>query len=177
MADAWDVQSIFPRLFETAPLENLLFSFFNFFWVLCFYEYFIDKDKDKKISSRWKYLVLIFCLLSLTVYTLYFCNQEIVTIPYWVTGVFILIIPAIIIFSLNPKLLKKIIIPTIFFAFVFLIHEAVSLYLGHWWWPGEYLLPLNINGIIFPLDDVIIWYILSTPALIGGYEFFMDDNK
>lgn len=24
----------------------------------------------------------------------------------------------------------------------------------------------------FPIDDVIIWYFLSTPVLIGGYEYF-----
>src|SRR5680860_1431326 len=45
VANAWDVQSILPRLFGIAPIENIIFAFLNFFWVLSFYEYFIDKDK------------------------------------------------------------------------------------------------------------------------------------
>jgi hypothetical protein len=66
---------------------------------------------------------------------------------------------------------------TLFFAGAFFIHELVSLKIGHWWWPGEYLLPINLGSIIFPIDDVIIWYFLSTPVLIGGFEFFFDDFK
>lgn len=177
LANAWDVASNFPRLFAVAPLENLFYAFINFFWPLCFYEYFIDRDTDKKISAKWKYLIGIYCLLSITVYSLYAYNANYITINYWVIGLITLFIPAVIIFSKNPKLIKKVIIPTIFFGSVFCVHEIMSILIGHWWWPGTYLLPLNINGIIFPLDDAIIWYVLSTPALIGGYEFFMDDYQ
>ena len=177
LADAWDVASIFPRMFDVAPVENLLYAFINFFWPLAFYEYFIDKDKEKNISTKWKYLIGLYCILSIAVYSLYIFNQKIIAVNYWLIGIFILIIPAILLFNHNKKLLKKIIVPTIFFGFVFFIHEIISLLIGHWWWPGQYLIPLNINGIIFPLDDVIIWYILSTPVLIGGYEFFVDNDR
>jgi Mn2+/Fe2+ NRAMP family transporter len=96
---------------------------------------------------------------------------------YFTTAIIILIIPSIIIFSKDFKLLKKVFLPTIFFAMIFFIYELVSLKIGSWWWPGEYLLPIKIFGKIFPLDDVIIWYFLSTITLIGGYEFFADDEK
>ena len=43
LANSWDVQSILPRLFGIAPLENMLFAFINFFWVLSFYQYFIEE--------------------------------------------------------------------------------------------------------------------------------------
>jgi hypothetical protein len=89
----------------------------------------------------------------------------------------ILIIPSLLIFYHKPKLIKKTILPTIFFALVFFVYELTSLLIGSWWWPGEYLWPITIFGHIFPLDDVIIWYFLSTPTLIGGYEIFMDDGK
>jgi hypothetical protein len=49
--------------------------------------------------------------------------------------------------------------------------------IGSWFWPGEYLLNLNIFGLKMPLDDIIIWYFLSTPVLIAGYEYFVNDNK
>lgn len=176
LADAWDVQSTLPRLFGTAPIENLIYAFFNFFWPLCFYEYFIDKDKSYKTSKKLKYLVGLYLALSLAVYVSFAIYGELIAINYWLVGVGVLL-PSILILGKNPKLINKIILPTIFFGLVFFVHEVMSLELGHWWWPGEYLLPIKLFGNQFPLDDALIWYVFSTPALIGGYEFFVDDNK
>jgi hypothetical protein len=87
----------------------------------------------------------------------------------------ILLIPGVLIFSLKPFLLKKVWLSTVFFSVVFFVYELVSLLIGSWWWPGSYLLPVNLAGHIFPLDDVLIWYFLSTPVLIGGYEVFIKE--
>ncbi|MCX6795314.1 MAG: hypothetical protein NT165_01095 [Candidatus Falkowbacteria bacterium] len=176
LANAWDVQSILPRILGIAPTENLLFAFFNFFWVLCFYEYFSDGDTSAKISPRLRWLVLGYCLLAATIFSLFFINQELMALNYATLAVIILLVPGIIIFSLKPLLLKKIGLTTIFFALLFFMYEVVSMLIGSWWWPGNYLLPIKIFGLIFPLDDVIIWYLISTPVLIGGYEFFVDDG-
>lgn len=89
----------------------------------------------------------------------------------------ILILPAILIFIKGPFLLRKTIFPTMFFAFVFFVYEIVSLQIGSWWWPGQYVFTFNVFGKILPLDDIIIWYFLSTPVLIGGYEFFIDAHE
>ncbi|MCF7794879.1 hypothetical protein K9M50_00770 [Patescibacteria group bacterium] len=178
LADAWDVASIFTRPFGLIPLENMLFAFLNFFWILSFYEFFLDTQKEKiDLSKRFKILSLLCLFLSIIVYGLFFFNSEIIKIDYHVIALIFLLPILIILGFKTPKLFKKTLIPTVFFAFVFFVYEIVSLLIGHWWWPGNYLLPISISGIIFPIDDVIIWYLLSTPALILGYEFFADDNK
>jgi len=177
LADSWDVQSVLPRLFGLLPLENIIFAFLNFFFILAFYEYFVDKDTTKKISKKFKYLVILFSLFSLVIFSLYFYNPEIVSMNYATLALITLLIPSIIIFSKNTHLIKKSLLPVLFFAIVFFIYEIVSLKIGSWWWPGEYLFPIQLFGKTFPLDDVIIWYFLSTFALIGGYEFFADDFK
>ncbi len=175
--DVWDVVSIFPRPFGLIPLENMLFAFLNFFWALSFYEYFTDKDLPTKINKKFKYLLGLFVVFSILVFSLYFYNNELVGLNYFTIALIYLIIPSVIIFSKNSRLIKKTILTTIFFAIVFFVYELVSLKVGSWFWPGEYLFPIVIWGEIFPLDDVIIWYFLSTPALIAGYEFFADDFK
>jgi hypothetical protein len=177
LANTWDVQSILPRILGLIPLENMLFAFLNIFWVLSFYEYFVDEDTTKKISGKFKYLVILFCLFSLIIFSLYFYNPSIVEMNYFTTAIIILIIPSIILFYKKPILLKKTILPTLFFAIIFFIYEIVSIKIGSWWWPGEYLKTFVIFGKVFPLDDIIIWYFLSTITLIGGYEFFADDWK
>ncbi|QQG52953.1 MAG: hypothetical protein HY931_01825 [Candidatus Falkowbacteria bacterium] len=177
LADAWDVQSILPRLFGIAPLENILFAFLNFFWVLAFYEYFVDRDLKRRISRRFRLIILGYLFLFLSVFTIFFIAPNLLAVNYALLALIILLVPGIIMFYFSPKLLKKTWLPTLFFALVFFVYEVVSLIIGSWWWPGEYILPINLAGNIFPLDDVIIWYFLSTPVLIGGYEFFVDDNK
>ncbi|MCU0680231.1 MAG: hypothetical protein MUF50_02925 [Planctomycetes bacterium] len=177
LKDAWDVASIFPRPFGYIPLENILFAFLNFFWVLSFYEYFCDRSHKKTFSSNFKYLTLLYLVLNISIFSLFFYNKNLIGFDYYSLAIPILLIPAIIIFSFFPKLLVKTIYPTVFFALVFFAYEIISLNLGHWWWPGHYLFPININDKVFPLDDVIIWYFLSTPTLIGGYEIFIDNKK
>ena len=177
LANAWDVQSIFPRPFDLIPMENMLFAFINIFWVLSFYEYFIDRDAVSFVSKRLKYLLGIYCLAAVLIYGLYFYNQEIIALNYFQLAVPILIIPSIILFFKKPHLLKKAALPTVFFALIFFVYELVSLKIGSWWWPGEYFLSFTVGGNVFPLDDILIWYLLSTPVLIGAYEFFADDWK
>jgi len=177
LADVWDVQSVLPRIFGLIPLENILFAFLNFFWILSFYEYFIDDDRLRGISKRFKYLIGLYLLLNFAVFGLYLYNSQIVALNYFTMALLVLIVPASIIYAKKISLIKKAIWPTIFFALVFFIYETVSLVIGSWWWPGEYLLSFQFFGQTFPIDDVIIWYFLSTPALIGGYEYFCDDWK
>ena len=176
LANSWDVQSVLPRIFGILPLENILFAFLNIFWVLSFYEYFIDRDTSSKMSKKFKYLILILSLFSLSIFILFFNGIDI-SMNYYFLAIITLLIPSVIIFSKKSSLLKKLILPVLFFAIIFFIYELVALKIGNWWWPGEYLLPVNFLGQTFPIDDVIIWYFLSTIACIGGYEFFMDDWK
>ena len=177
LANVWDVQSIIGRPFGLIPIENMIFAFLNFLWVLSFYEYFIDKDSSKKISSKFKILLAIYIFGAAAIYTIFFIDKNLVTLNYFTISIPLLVIPAILIFFNKPSLLKKSIKPTIFFALVFFYYEIISLIIGSWWWPGHYIFTTSVFGKIFPLDDVIIWYFLSTPVLIGGYEFFTDDFK
>ncbi|NTW22514.1 hypothetical protein HGA34_03155 [Candidatus Falkowbacteria bacterium] len=177
LANAWDVQSIFPRVFGYIPLENIFFAFFNFHWVLTFYELFVVKTGVRKMSKRFFWLFLIYAMLSIVVYSLYFIDPSYITTPYHILAIPMLLIPFMAIMKLRPISHDKLILPTIFFAYIFFTFETVALQVGNWWWPSNYLLPINLFGRVFPLDDVIIWYFLSTPTLILGYEYFSNDQE
>jgi len=177
LTNTWDTQTIFPRLFGIIPIENLIFAFLNFLWVLSFYEYFIDKDTQSKIPSKFMILVSIYLVAFFIVMITYSINPLTVSFSYSTMALIVLIIPEFILFIFHPHVLKKIILPLLVFAFIFFIYEVSALQAGNWWWPGEYLYTIDMFGKKFPLDDVVFWYILSTPALIIGYETFEDDGK
>jgi len=71
-------------------------------------------------------------------------------------------------------ILKRLLVPAIVFGLMYFIHELVSMSLGHWWWPGQYLLTVNIGTNIYPIEDFIIWIVLSNIAVISGYEVMWD---
>lgn len=177
LTNAWDVQSVLWRPLGLIPLENMLFAFLNFLWGLSFYEYFVDRDRSRRFSRRFTFIMILFVVFASLIFGLFVYDRALVSLSYAWLAVPTLIIPAVLIFGRNPRLLPKTIVPTLFFAGVFALYELISLLIGSWWWPGEYLLPMHIFGHMFPLDDVLIWYLLSTPVLIGGYEFFVDDDK
>jgi hypothetical protein len=177
LANAWDVQSIFPRLLGYIPLENLLFAFLNFYWVLAFYELFVATPSVRRMGKKFFRLFFIYASLNLIVYPLYFINPAYITTPYYLLAVPMLVIPFAVFVKVNPLGYDKLVLPTIFFAYVFFTFEVVALQIGNWWWPSNYLLPIDLFGKTFPLDDVIIWYFLSTPTLILGYEYFFSDRE
>ena len=171
-ANVWQVQTIFPQLLGLLPLENFLFAFINFFWVLCFYEYFSADNKPYLISKKIWALLGLYWLMDFFVFVYYINSDNFSGLNYHWLALPILVIPFVFIFYNQPKLLPKTIKTTLFFFFLLFSYELIALLLCHWWWPGNYLLPLDFFGNIFPLDDVIIWHLLSTPVLIGGYEYF-----
>ena len=179
LAGAWDVQSVLPRPFGIMPLENLLFAFLNFFWVLSFYEYFSGQDVRRPPSRRIRLLLGLYVGLDILVFGLFLWRPALVSVSYAWTGLLILLLPSVLIFRRYPGLLRRTALTTLFFAAVFFSYEYVSLCIGSWWWPGGYIFPVRLCGRVFPIDDVIIWYLLSTPALIAGYEYFVvgDDRK
>jgi hypothetical protein len=178
LANVWDTQTIFPKLFNgLMPIENLFFAFFNFLWVLSFYEYFVDKDREKEIPPKFKILVSLYVVAFLGVMLVYSINPLVITFSYMTMALIVLIIPEVLLFIWHPHVLKKVILPLLVFAIIFFVYETAAMEAGNWWWPGSYLFPVTLFGHTFPLDDILFWYFLSTPALIIGYETFLDNSK
>ena len=171
-ANAWDVQSVLPRPFGLVPLENMLFAFLNFFWVLSFFAYFMGRDEGSPFPPRSRYLIGLYLTFDILIFGLFAFKPAFIALDYAVAAVPILIIPSLLVYWRRFGLLRLTLLPTAFFASVFFAYETVSLCIGSWWWPGHYLWPSRLCGAVFPIDDAVIWYFLSTPALIGGYEYF-----
>lgn len=174
LTDSWDVASDFPRVLDIAPLENMLYGVVNIIYPLAFYEYFFDNDRNRKISPRYKYLIGIYIVLFITTFIVYFIDPALLKFDYWVLGLLILSPIFILLLIYKSHIVKRLILPAVFFGLMYLVHEAVSMYLGHWWWPGSYLLPITISDHIYPLEDLIIWIVFSNVAVISGYEVLWD---
>jgi len=77
----------------------------------------------------------------------------------------------------KPKLLGKLLKAGLFNVFLFLSFELTALHLDQWRFPGEYIGTVQIFGLIFPLEEFVIWIILGTPIILSYYELFVDDGR
>lgn len=173
LGDSWDVASVLPRLWGTAPIENLIFAFFNFLLGLSLYELIAAGDRPGKLSRRFYSLVGLYGFFFALVLIFFKIRPEWVTMDYYQLAILVILIPLAFFVWWWPVLIKQATLTTLILGLIFFVYEIVALQLGYWWWPGRYLWPITIWGKVFPFDDVVFWYLLSTPALIGGYEFFV----
>jgi hypothetical protein len=173
-SNSWDVLSQFPRIADLAPIENVVYALVNFMYPIAFYDYFIEQNPSKKISHRWKYLFLIYGLVGIITGIWFHYFSKAMVFDYWQIGLIIMVPIVILVALLKREIMVKLFFPAVLFGTFYLIHEIVSMQLGHWWWPGNYLATITIMEHVYPLDDFVIWILLSNGSAIGGYKALWD---
>lgn len=177
------ISSVFPyRLFNIVAIEQFIWGFTFCFYVIAFYEYFLDK-KTKKVQSfgkrmRW-FSFTLFALLGIFVY-LAMNYSQLLFLPYayGLIGIFLGIIPLAIFLIKHPKLIGRFLKSVAYFSIVTTLNELISLKLDYWIFPGNnFVGKIIFFGYVIPYEEIIFYLILSTPILFTYYEFFDDDSK
>ena len=177
---SWEVQQSIPfRYLEYSYWENIIWSFGFILFVLLFYKHFSERDRDYKISKNWKKMAVILALYNVVLYAIYFIDKELLVFDYaYLFAGTVTIVPFLIFFYIkNKKIFSKTVFASIYIGIVSLVYELIAVHIGNWWFPGKSIGIIGIFGIVFPLEELIFWIVLTTPALIAFYEFFMEDNK
>lgn len=168
-----------PNLFfDLIPGEVMLWYFLWAFFVVEYYEYFIDRPTSCTFSYRriGIALALGFFALAIIVFFEYWLGKSIVLpFAYLITGLAALI-PLVFLFIRRKKLFPKLALTIPFLTLFFLIMEYVALAGNYWQFTGEYIFAIPYFGYLLPIEELIFWIILS-PAVIAGYhELFLDDE-
>ena len=183
------------RLFGIVAVEQFVWSFFWINYIILFYEYFLNRHKKKSffyyllslfkkkggvVSKRMEFLSLFLFIVFLAFVSLVFINPLFLRIGYayfWL-GLVFGIIPLSIFLIKFPNFLLRFSKITAYFFVLAVIVEYVGLKLNHWTFPGNhYLGILNFFGFKIPFEEVFLYFLVSTPAILAYYEFFDDDRK
>ena len=183
------------RLFGIVALEQFIWAFLWVYQIIVFYEYFLDQQKTAnpltfllKIFSKktWAvtkrmevFSIVIFAgLLGFISFVL--INPVFIKVGYayfWL-GLIFGVVPLSIFLIKFPNFWKKFIIVTVYFFFMAIIVEFIGLKLNHWAFPGNhYIGVMNFFGFRIPLEEIILYFFISTPAILSYYEFLDDDRK
>ncbi len=166
------------KIFGVLPVDDYLTFFLMTFFIVIFYEHFLDDEKRKLVSENimWALIPSLIILLALIIF--FPINPNLFSIPYvYLVGGTIAIIPTAIISFYKPKLFVKFLKIAASFFFVWLITDIVALKTGAWYYPGEYVGKVQIFGAIFPFEELFFWMMLYASSIVAYYELFVDDLR
>ncbi len=173
--------SVFPfKFFGVATVEVYLYGLLWVLYAVLFYEHFFDKGrKGDRISPHIKSLRYLSAALVLYVCMAFVIDRDLLYIPffYLVSGICLVIIPLALFLYRYPVFIRRYIILGIYFFFVLFLFEIAAIYAGQWIFPGpDFIGFINLFGFQFPAEELIIWMVAATAALLSYYEFFADDR-
>jgi len=179
---AWNVpreQLLIPWvIFDVVEVDALLWYFFLVLFIVTFYEHFLDRDINHKISKNLTMALIPTALAVLVGGVIVFIQPQLFrfSYSYLVLGS-AAIIPMVKLLVHRPRLIAKFVALNIFFAFLFLVFELTSLQVGQWSFGGKYIGMVNLFGLPFAFEEFIFWICLSAPTFVAYYEIFIDDER
>tara|TARA_Y100000034_G_C6889775_1_gene409137 strand:- start:155 stop:931 length:777 start_codon:yes stop_codon:yes gene_type:complete len=179
---SWLVSSMFNfRLLGYIPMEDLILGILYIYFIIMFYEYFLDKHVTKRYYNKnIKYLIIFLLILITLFFSILIINPSYLNIPYFylIVGSVMTLLPIIFILLKFPVLISKFFKTTAYFFFLTFAYEVTALKLGWWSFPGnEFIGWVTFLGTTFPFEELIFWIFLSAMAILSWFEFFDDDRK
>ena len=167
------------RFFDAYPLDDFIWVFLYFYYILAVYEYFFEREKILTLPKKFINFEFIGLILSF-VFTIYVYWREIpITISYfylWIVIILFLFLPGLI-FAFHPKVFIKAIYTGLFFIPLSFLYEYIANIKGNWFFPGNNFIGyVQLPGVSFPLEEFFFLF-LAVPALVACYEFLADDKK
>lgn len=174
-------QTVFPfKLFGVITLENIPWLVLFAYFIIIFYEHFLDKGKHNLVDKHLKYLIWPLVILLIVFVVWIYLSPQTLVIPYayfWL-GVVLELLPVVTFLGFFPRLLSKYIKVAVYFFAHSVIYEFTALKLNLWSYPGKNFIGwVDIFSLRFPVEEIFMWFILSSVAIISYFEFFDDDRK
>jgi len=176
--NAWMIRlSIFDyRVFNVLAIEEVIIMQLLVGLVFIYYQHFLLNDKNKKyynnkLPKRYfkitKYLILLLLIISIV----YYNNPAIFIFKLSYFKLSILPLSLLILFVfINPKYLRKIILMIPYFFLLFFVIDILSVKFNILFFDGDYLMIINLFGIKFPIEEIVVYFTFYAPILIGCYE-------
>lgn len=170
------------RILEFVTIEQIIWLFFYIYFVVMFYETFLEKECScEPYLSKFKLPIIFFYALLGLFVMFHFLKPEFLKINYFYLkfGLIFALLPVLLVlFKFQPLYSKLLRAGAYFFYFSF-IYEITALNLGQWSFPAANQLIgyIDLFGFRFPYEELFFWIILGGIATLVYYEFFDDDLR
>ena len=178
---AWYVERlVIPwRVLGILPIDDVIGLMFMTFFIIVFYEHFIDDEKNKRLSKNFVWSLIPSALVMLVIILVFLQTgaQKFNMSFIYLKGGLVAIILPVLMGIWKPKLWDKLLKTGIFFFFLWFISEIVALKTGGWTFPGQYIGTVSVLGVTFPFEELFFWMMMYAASIVSYYELFIDDIK
>ena len=160
------------KLLGVYPIEDFLWGFLYFYYVIIFYEYFFNGtlQKIRKLNNIYSTKIPLISVAVFTLFILLFSNK--IRVPYfytlWLLSCFV-VIPILIYFK-RREIIKDSLKITLVSWFAGGLYEYAAHLMHNWVFPGKHFIGhIQILGANFPVEE-LMFLLLNVPAMIAYYE-------
>ncbi len=173
--------SIFPhRLLGVITGEIVFWIVLNTFCCIVFYKYFLDHHLvHSSLHNHMRLCISITAgvLFLFSIAFLWFPDSLEIPYFYLLMGVVLMLIPIMIEVAFKPKFLHKFFIVGSYFFYLSFVCEIVALKLDWWRFPGnDFIGWVEVVGVRFPLEELLVWMVWMSMAILSWYKYFEEDN-
>lgn len=173
------IERVFPRIFGVMPLDNVLGHVMMALLTFTFYQHFIKRDADQKMSRFVNYALILGAIFVCLELVLFFINPQILNIHYeYAMFGSLALIPVVYIAIRRPWNIPNILKLTPYFFIQYFIVEISAISNSWWAYPGQYYLGwVSVFGLRFPAEELFFWMIFYAPFLVACYELFLEPRN
>lgn len=172
----WKIPTIFPFKILGVTVEEIQWYAFLIYFILIFYEHFMDKGKHALVDRGLKTFSSLVALIFILFMIVFITSPVSLYIPYFYALSGVGILPVIFILSRHPHFAFKLIKVAPYFVLISLIDLFTSLELGYWKYTGIFAGWVSLFGYHIPYEELVYFVLLFSTAMITYFEFF-DDRK
>ena len=175
----WNVDFVIPYVFwNVVSADIMVWYFLWMFLIILFYEHFLEHDRSRRISRHAIPVASAGVFIATLVVVTYINIPHVLIIPYAyaILSAITLLICAVELFR-RPRLASKVAKTIPYFAILFMAYEITALHTGLWTFPGMYVGFISISGLVFPLEELVVWILTSSASAALYYEFTVGDER
>lgn len=167
------------KLFNFYIVDELIWFALLAHYTLVFYEVFVDGGRRVRLSKNLITALAVWGVASSfsIAAVLFWGRFLLVPLSYLVIVGPFAIPPILYVLYKKPHLLGKFIMPTVFFFFVALNFEIVSITFNHWIFFDDYVGWVSFFGASFPFEEFLYWIVLYPATCLSYYEILVDNGK
>jgi hypothetical protein len=102
------------------------------------------------------------------------CRPALLDIPYFYMwfGLILIVLPVAGALAARPRLRRPLVVLAFAGCYWKLVYEVAALRNDWWRFPGEFLGWVRLGPYAFPIEELVIWIVLFSPAIAVFWEFW-----
>lgn len=181
---AWFVPGDIRFFRGSLPLEDIPWGILFLVYGVAVWLHFFREERSETplFPPKYTFLIALLYIPLIIFMLLYYFKPEILYVPYFFAWMGLLcgVLPITLYLIQKPSIafVKKLLGMSAYFFVAFSLMDYTAITNNQWYFPGEHFLGIiDFFGHSLPLEEIVVFWILSMPALASSFEYFNSETN